>query len=213
MSQKKQYLLLAVAATALLAITAGILSLSERPGKYRMSSKELELYKTTPVALMMAQPDYADEERLVFHYREGLFVYSLSRRELDLCVDLSELELAEQQSGSGGISIAVSRDGKTAYLSSNVPESEQKQYKNYILELDSGRIRKTHKQFPDDLFSDFGQSAEMLSYPSGWCSGRCIVLSDKILYLSVEGSMDIGSLSVVMEYPAYRSQELYQPFA
>lgn len=207
----KRTLLLIMLALAVL--IAAVLWLHSRPNKNAMNDKELAAYKNSFIGVLMAELDYADKERAVFHYGSGLFVYNIQAQELEHCIDLSTLALAPHQNGSSTLSVSVSQDGKTAYLSSIGPEEEIEKFQNYLVDLDSGRVQKTWQKQLAEPFSGYVMTTDMVPSPSGWCSGMAVQQGSTVYYLTVEGDMVIGNVQLVF-YDTHSGRSYsHQPLA
>ena len=89
----------------------------------------------------MAELDYADSEKVVFHYFDGLFVYDYNKEEIIREFDLSKLNCASHQQGSNGINIIVSSDGKKALIANYGPADEIEDFENYIINLENGKVK------------------------------------------------------------------------
>ena len=212
LSEKSKYRLILVAIIAV-ALLIGLLWFHNRPQEHSMKNKVFESYKESVVGVQMAQLDYADEQRAVFHYGKGLFVYDMTAKELTQRIDLSELALAPHRDSGSRLSVAVSPDGKTAFLSSTVPEEELADYENYFVDLDNGRVRLTHQKQLTPSFNDFLLTTDAVPSPEGWCGGYAVAVSSKVCYLAVEGDMVIGNLRLVF-YDTHSGRSYsHQPLA
>ena len=211
MSQKNKSRLILLLALAVL-LLAGLLWFNNRPQEHRMKNKAFERYKESIVGVMMPQLDYADGQRAVFHYGSGLFVYDMTEQQLTERIDLSQLALAPQQS-TGGLSVTVSADGKTAFLSSSGTEDTPTDFDNYFVDLDTGRVRLTHQTQLAEPFTDKRLTTDVVPSPEGWCGGDAIAFGNKVCYLAVEGEMVIGNVRLVIYDSHSGRSDSHQPLA
>ncbi|MBQ8525658.1 MAG: hypothetical protein IJ460_02910 [Clostridia bacterium] len=152
---------------------------------YIMSEDDFAEYINQPVGSIMADIDYADGEMLVFHYLNGFFVCNQQTYEFEHKIDLSKLNIAPHQQGSFGLDIGIDANGKYAYLSSYGPYEEIKNFDNYIINLDTGKVSVGN--MPEDivLFDKYAQTHEVLPGAEGWFSNNCVVSGDKTYYMTV----------------------------
>ena len=212
LSEKSTYRLILALILAVI-LLAAILWFNNRPQEHSMKNKAFESYKESVVGVLMAQLDYADEQRAVFHYGEGLFVYDVTAKELSQRIDLGELALAPQRNDGSRLSVTVSADGKTAFLSSVGPEEDLADYENYFVDLDSGRVRLTHQKQLAEPFTGFLLTTDAVPSPEGWCDGHAVQLGNQVCYLTVEGNMVIGNLRLVF-YDVHSGRSYsHQPLA
>ena len=68
--------------------------------EYAMTESEFSEYINRPIGAVMADIDYADDNKLVFHYGEGLFIDNLQTEEIDYAINLKKLNLSYNQQGS-----------------------------------------------------------------------------------------------------------------
>ena len=212
LSEKSKYRLI-LAVIIAVALLIGLFWFNNRPQEHSMKNKVFERYKENVVGVQMAQLDYADEQRAVFHYGEGLFVYDITAKELTQRIDLSELALAPHRSDGSRLTVSISTDGKTAFLSSTGPEEELADYENYFVDLDNGRVRLTHQEQLTPSFGDFLLTADAVPSPEGWCGGYAVAVGNKVCYLSVEGDMVIGNLRLVFYDTHSGRSYFHQPLA
>ncbi|WP_130871085.1 M56 family metallopeptidase [Intestinimonas massiliensis (ex Afouda et al. 2020)] len=162
---------------------------------YAMTDEDFAAYTGNPIGAVMADLDYADGEKLVFHYSNGFFVLDLKSYELTQRIDLSKLDLAHHGQGDTVLSVQVDREGNYAYLSSQGTEAGD--FAAYRIDLDSGAVEQGEMPADTELFTDF---ADISSIPvlEGWCSDRGIRTGDgACYYLITQGGM-VGGIKLVV---------------
>lgn len=162
---------------------------------YPMSDEDFAAYTGSPMGAVMADLDYADGEKLVFHYLNGFFVLDLKSYALIQRVDLSKLDLARHGQGDTVLLVQVDRAGNYAYLSSQGAEAQK--FETYRLDLDSGAAEQGAMPADAELFTDF---AEISSIPvlEGWCSDRGIRTGDGTCYYLLTQDGMVGGLKLVV---------------
>ena len=162
-----------------------------------MSQNDFYKYINRHVGSIMAELDYVDDEKAVFHYLDGFFVYNLVNDELEYSIDLSKLNCAPHQQGSYGIDVTISEDGKKALLVNYGSDEEIKDFDNYIINLDSGKVRTTSKDELNKNFASLKNISETYSAvpdAKGWFSDTCITVHDGSIYYLTCKSSDIKSM-------------------
>lgn len=180
-------LMIACAAIVIAANTKG--GHARENGKYAMTEDEFSEYMERTVGAVMAELDYADETRLVFHDYAGLFVTDPQSGEAERKINLTKLNLSHYQQGSNVLIVKVSRDGRTAYLSSAGQADEIKDFDDYTVDLDSGRIKKESMPKDAALFTNIADTFETVKNTVGWYSNTCVLGGDKIYYLTSRTGM------------------------
>ena len=182
-------------AAALLAAAAIAFScLTNAFGNYKL--KDIRGYCNNIVGAIMADLDYADSEKVVFHYLNGFFVYNQSTDKLDVCIDLSKMKIAPHQQGSNGLTVKVDKDGRYAYLSSYGPKDEIKGLKDYVINLSDGSVRQGNMPKNTELFDKFSQTYDAVTDAKGWFSDLCVRDNSEVYYLTDEET-EIGALKLV----------------
>lgn len=128
--------------------TAGDTELSMSEDKY----KELctGMYAVTTPDLV-----FADDEKVVLHLQEGIFVYNYKNREMENCFDISSLNCHTNMQGSYGLYVKVSEDGKTALLVSYGDNEDSEKRENYYLNLEDGSYKVTKDTKMENYFNSF----------------------------------------------------------
>ena len=183
----------AVVVVAVLAVSVFIAAGSKKEAF--MSKKDFSEYLGNRVGSVMAELDYADDEKLVFHYLNGFFVYDMKEQRVKHAIDLSKLNVGYNMQGDEVLDVMVDKDGKKAYLSTLGGISDKK-FDDYCINIESGKIEK--KSRPKDLqgFS----TVEMLGGSNaieGWRSDRVVVDGDKAYALTVRDDV-IGALELAV---------------
>lgn len=192
---KKPKFIWSVALFLVLAAAAA-LCLTNAQKSYEMPSEELSEYCSEQIGSIMAEIDYASSEKVVFHYLKGLFVYDINKKDITLAFDLSKLNTAPHQQGSNGLDVKVSQDGKTALLTNYGPEDEIKDFKNYLINLESGKARQTDKAVLTAPFSGLLETQNVYPNASGWFSSLCAQADGKIYYLTAKNAF-IGYMELI----------------
>ncbi len=163
-----------------------IIAANMKSDEYTMTEKEFSDYINRPIGAVMANINYADENKIVFHYAEGFFIDNLKTEEIDYAINLEKLDIAYNQQGSSALEIQVDKGGKYAYLSTVGPADEIKGYEKYIVNLDNGEVKKGAMPENAELFAGIADTFTTVQNPVGWYSNNCIVNSDKTYYLTSE---------------------------
>ena len=159
--------------------------------EYYMDENRLAEYVQKPFGAIPARIDYADKDKVVFHYLTGLFVYDIEKSEITKSFDLEKFNCAPHQQGSFGLEIAVSNDGKRALLTNYGREEEIKDFENYIINLGSGKVRTTDLKKLENPFSSFVETSEAVPDAEGFVSYDCAVSDGKNYYLtSITGQIN-----------------------
>ena len=184
MAQFKKPKALWSAALAIIAIVISAVCLTNSASSANMSKQRLAEFSEKMVGSTMADIAYADSERVVFYYINGIFVYDLDKEEITNAFDTSLLNCAPHQQGSFGLEITVTQDGKRAYLFNYGMEDEIGDFDNYIINLDTGRVKKTDLLKTDNSFTGRKDSFATIPDAKGWFSNRCVETGDSIVYLT-----------------------------
>lgn len=195
---------------AFVAVVISALCLTNSFANCEMSNKRKAEFKDRLVGSVMAQLGYADDERVVFYYLDGLFVYSIPEERLVREYDLSKLNCATQRQGSSGLEITITDDGKYAYLINYGVRDEIEGFDNYIINLDTGKVRATDILKPENPFKGFGDAFE-LKDTKGWFSNQYAETKQSIIYLTVCASRIEHLEIVIRDKVTGKQRELY-PF-
>ncbi|MBE7022748.1 MAG: M56 family metallopeptidase, partial [Ruminococcaceae bacterium] len=167
----------------LLSVIISVCCLTNAFADYSMSAERADAFTAQTLGPTMADIAYADADTAVFHCLDGLFVYDLPSDSIRRSFDLSKLECAPYQQGSYGLSVTVSTDGKQALLASYGTEEETKDFKNYILDLETGRVRKTRQQELRLPFLGRYETGALVE-KEAWYSNHCVKSGERVYYLA-----------------------------
>jgi len=199
--------------SVVLGLLAGFISalcLTNSFASCEMSGERKDEFKNRLVGSVMAQLAYADGEKVVFYYLDGLFVYSIPEEKLVREYDISKLNCETHHQGSSGLDITVTDDGKYAYLINYGLRDEIEDFDNYIINLDTGRVKTTEILKPENPFKGFGD-AFTLENTRGWFSNQYAETKQSIVYLTVRASR-IEHLEIVIRDKASGKQRELYPF-
>ncbi|MBQ2695935.1 MAG: hypothetical protein IJF61_01380 [Clostridia bacterium] len=170
----------------IMAILSLIIAATVNRNDYAMTENEFSDYINRPIGSIMAELDYVDDHKLVFHYLEGFFIINQETNEIDHMINLKKLNVSQHQQGSTFLEIKVDKAGTYAYLSSVGPADEIKGYETYIINLDNGEVKKGKMPKNTELFTGKADTLWAVQNPVGWYSNNCIVNKDKTYYLTSE---------------------------
>ncbi len=194
------------------AVIITVLCLTNQSEECSMSREKYDEYINRDIGAIMAEIDYADEERVVFHYLDGMFVYDMEKEKLEHSLDISKLNHAGHHQGSNGIQVSVSENGKRALIANYGPEDEIKDFNNYIINLSNGKALQTKKE---ELENPFKRS--MMPYNSGeikgWTSIHQVDYEDKIYYLVIADGHKVYDIKIVVQDKEGNVLESFFPFS
>ncbi len=182
-------LLIMAAATVIIAVNVP-------DDSYAMTDEELDKFCRYPIGSMMAKIDYADDEKVVFHYIEGFFVFDPKTNDIRHKINLKKLNVAPHAEGDQAavLNVKISSDGKYAYLSS-IGENIDK-FDEYIIDTDTGKVKKGSMPEDTEMFAGYGDAFTDVKEPFGFHSNECIITEDKTYYLTVSENA-IGAMQLV----------------
>lgn len=154
--------------------------------EYAMTENEFSDYINRPFGAVMADIDYADDNKLVFHYDSGLFVIKQQTGEIQLMMSLPGFNVSQHQQGSNILDVKIDKGGTYAYLSSIGPADEIKDFEEYSINLDNGEVKKGAMPENTELFAGIADTFTTVESPIGWYSNNCIINGDKTYYLTSE---------------------------
>ncbi len=163
-----------------------IIAANIKSDEYTMTENEFSDYINRPIGAVMADIDYADDNKLIFHYGEGLFVINHQTGEIQFAMSIPKFNVSQAQQGSNILDVKIDKDGKYAYLSSVGSADEIKDYDKYIINLENGDVKKGAMPENAELFTGIANTFTTVQNPIGWYSNNCIVSDDKIYYLTSE---------------------------
>lgn len=188
---------------AFILVAVSAVCLTNSGTDYAFSKEKYLKYTSAPIGAIMAEPDFCDGERAVFHYLDGFFVYDMASGSVTEAIDLSLLNIAPHQQGSNGLWVRVTKDGKTAYLSSYGPKEEIHGFSDYVIDLDTGKVKEGKEPANADIFGQKAETYDVLpSVVPGWASDMCTYSDDAYYYLVSQGQISD------MELIEYRGGEI-----
>ena len=180
-------------------ICVGVMIAVNNTKDYRMTDAEFSDYINRPIGSIMADIDYVDDEKLVFHYLEGFFVVDQQSYEIMHKINLSKLNIAGHTQGDSFTVFKVDKDGKFAYLTNEgLHDDRVAKYDNYIINLKTGEVKIGNMPDGTELFSNYADTLSTVKNISGWCSDRCVnVGKERTYYLTVQDSITAAIQLVV----------------
>ena len=175
-----------------IAIIVGAVCLTNSVQDYSMDEAAYAEYISRPVGSIMADIDYADKEKAVFHYINGLFVYNFETKQIERSFDLNKLNCALPQQGPVGLTVAVSKDGKTAVLTNYGPEEEIKDFDDYTINLKTGRVRRGAAKIETMPIAQ-----PLWNTVGGWRSGSLIMGEENEYYLELAETGYVNGIKIV----------------
>ncbi len=153
---------------------------------YAMTQEAFSEYINRPIGAVMADIDYADENKLVFHYGDGFFVINPENGEIRFMLSLPKFNVSQNQQGSNVLDVRVDQKGKYAFLSSVGPSDEIKDFEEYIINLDTGEVQKGAMPADTALFTGIAPTVGTVQNPIGWVSNQCIINGDWTYFLTTQ---------------------------
>ena len=184
-------------AVILLIIAAAtlIIALNATDDRYIMTDKEFEDYGYRPIGSIMAELDYTDEEKLVFHYLEGFFVVDQVSGEIIHKINLNKLNVAPHTQGNAVLDVSVDKEGKFAYLTSQGAAEYVKKFDEYIINLATGEVREG-KASKDTEMVTYAAAMYPEGLIEGWYDTRTFITEDKS-YLLTAREYNVGAIELV----------------
>lgn len=216
-----------VSVISVILCAAAIIACASNPNKkseisydnLKMSDEAFFAFCESNIGAIMAGIDYADSEKIVFHYGNAILVYNHKTAAMEKCFDLNNLDCAYFQQGDYGVYMIVSADGKEALLVNY--GAYDKDFKNYIINLENGSAEKTNKTELSNPFSNFLETSTTVPDSNGWTSVRCASENDNIWYLTCNQA-SVGDMKLclfkagetvlenhIFNYNAFSSKDIY----
>lgn len=161
-----------------------------------MTPAELESFTKRMVGSVMAELDYVDDKKLVFHYLDGFFVTDRSTGNIKYAIDISKLNIVPHQQGSSGIQVKIDKDGRYAYLSAYGPKKEIEDFDSYIVDIENGKVKKGTAKNDTVFFENYADTHTVYSDADGWYSDLCIIENGTGCYLTAKDAL-IGSVELI----------------
>lgn len=163
---------------------------------YIMSDKDFAEYINCPIGAIMAEIDYADSEKIVFHYGNGFFITNEQTKEVEHKIDLNKLNSAFPVQADTILVIKIDKNGDYAYLTSTGQIDESQKYDSYIINLNTGKVKVGEMPEGTELFEGYGDTM-MINTHGGWPSNRFIDYNNKAYYLLYRQYETIGDIQLV----------------
>ena len=208
---KIKKVLLICAVVLVVAIVVSACYLSSIYTDCRMSNETFENSLAQPVGEYVdADMLYADEEKAIFYYINGIFVYNYNYDKIEQMIDLEKLNCAiNQPEPTNGITIHASSDGKKLGLYNYAQGDEEKQFDNYLIYTETG-IGK--KEAEPDIGNGGGIGwASWIAELDCWRSGMFVYVGKDSFYLELEDDEQITQLKLVAVDENNQRKEFY-PF-
>ncbi len=161
--------------------------------EYAMSDEDFAEYISNPIGSDMAEIDYADENKIVFHYGNGFFVTNEKTQEISYKIDLNKLNISIQSQGDTTLGVNISSNGKYAYLLSYGQDADK--FDKYVINLNNGSVKKGEMPKDVELFGNYIDTYTIDTI-EGWSSIRAVKSDDKIHYLNLRYG-EIGNIRLV----------------
>ena len=179
-------------------ISVGVIIAVNITKDYRMTDSEFSDYINRPIGSIMADLDYVDDEKLVFHYLEGFFVINQQNNEIIHKINLSKLNIAGHTQGDCFTVFKIDKDGNFAYLTNEgLHDDRVAKYDNYTINLKNGEVKIGNMPDGTELFTNYAETTSVVTGIYGWCSDHCIPDGDqRTYYLTTQDSI-IASIQLV----------------
>ncbi len=162
---------------------------------YAMSEADFREYTSRPIGALMADIDYADDEKVVFHYINGFFITNEKTKEIEHKIDLSKLNSALPVQADTTLMIRIDKNGDRAFLESQGVMSEAEQFDKYIIDLNTGKVEIGEMPKNIELFGGY-IDADSVKMIEGWNSMRAIKTDSTTYYFSLPYGT-IGNIRLV----------------
>jgi len=186
-------------------ICVGVMIAVNNTKDYRMNDAEFSDYINRPIGSIMADIDYVDDEKLVFHYLEGFFVVDQQSYEIMHKINLSKLNIAGHTQGDSFTVFKVDKDGEFAYLTNEgLHDDRVAKYDNYIINLKTGEVKIGNAPGGTEFFTNYTDTFTEVENPYGWYSDKCIVNGDKgVYYLTTQNGFIASIQLVYLDHNSY----------
>ncbi len=182
-------------------IGVGVIIAVNNTKDYIMTDAEFSDYINRPIGSIMADLDYVDEKKAVFHYLEGFFVIDRQNNEIIHKINLGKLNIAGHTQGDSFTVFKIDKDGEFAYLTN---EGNEELFDNYIINLKTGEVKIGNAPDGTEFFINYADTFTEVENPYGWYSDKCVVDGDKgVYYMTVEDGMTASMKLVYLNHNAY----------
>lgn len=178
---------LVTAAALILAIVffAAIDSSNDNLSELEISAEQLNAKRAEPIGAVMADIAYADGEKAVFYYIDGIYVYDLDSRSIVRSFDLNKLDCTVFQQGDNTLEMTVSTDGKTALIVNIGAPDAIKDFKNYRLDLENGTAQETDETKLENPFTGVSYGLTDAFSDNGWYGYRSVTSGGEHYYMRI----------------------------
>lgn len=149
------------------------------------SAEQLEAKSAERIGAVMADIAYADGERAVFYYIDGIYVYDLNSGRIIRSFDLNRLNCTVFQQGDSTLEITVSADGKTALIVNSGAPDAIEGLKNYRLDLENGTARETDDTELENRFEGVTDGLTAAFSDNGWYSYRSVISGGEHYFMRI----------------------------
>ena len=186
-------------------ICVGVMIAVNDTKDYRMTDEEFSDYINRPIGSIMADLDYVDDEKMVFHYLEGFFVINQQNNEIIHKINLSKLNIAGHTQGDCFTVFKIDKHGNFAYLTNEGPHNDRaEKYDNYIINIKSGEVKISNAPNGTKFFTNYTDTLTEVENPYGWYSDKCIVNGDKgVYYLTTQNGFIASMQLVYLDHKSY----------
>lgn len=195
-------------------ICVGVMIAVNNTNDYRMTEDEFSGYINRSIGSIMADIDYIDDEKLVFHYLDGFFVMDQQSYEILHKINLSKLNIAGHTQGDCYTVFTIDKDGKFAYLTNEgLNDDRVAKYDNYIINLKTGEVKMGNMPDGTELFRNYAETVSTITDIYGWCSDKCIPDGDqRTYYLTAQDSIIASIQLVTVQHEAEDNVEMRYVF-
>lgn len=195
-------------------ICVGVMIAANKANGCIMSEDEFSDYINRPIGSIMADLDYIDDEKLVFHYLEGFFVVDQQSFEVKHKINLSKLNIAGHTQGDCFTVFKIDKDGNFAYLvNEGLHDDSVEKYDNYIIDIKYGKVKIGNAPKGTEFFTNYNDTLTEVENPYGWYSDKCIVNGDKgVYYLTTQNGVIASIQLVYLDHKSYDNSLLKYVF-
>lgn len=172
-----------------------------------MSEERQREFSLKRIGSTMAEIDYADSERVIFHYIDGIFVYNIEGGYIEKAFDLSLLNCAAAVQGDVGVTVQT--NGRKILVTNY---GEDNEYDDYIIDVADGKAKKTKQTTLKNGICNFADTLTALPDAKGWYSEKCVLGDGKVWYLSIESTSYFDSMYISERDTENNAEKVWYPF-
>ncbi len=165
--------------------------------EYAMSEEDFIAYTNRPIGAIMAVIDYADDDKVVFHYLDGFFITDEKTHKIKHKIDLSKLNVAQHTQGDTVLDLSIDKDGNYAYLSSYGRLNEVKNFDKYIINLNTGEVKIGEMPEDNGVFGWY-IGTDTFRAVEGWQSIGAVNHKNTLYYLNFPFGT-VGNIQLVKQ--------------